>query len=591
MDKPRRAGPALPPQVTVNTRRDAHSMLVELQRTNMLALGLEADQPYNARSTAQALHIATARTWYVIPAAAMPHVRPLLPLLQDPKRLLIMHQGKYVLRYIANSLQYNQPLGTMCGSLFDTYIADQLLQAATTGGDVAALLARYAPDAQHKASALAHTVSAAAPPVPLLFPLRTAMRQQLIDSDMVQVAKLEFDLVPVIADMERVGIYLHLPAWHTTWRTIRQRRDKLAATLQQTLGANMPRSLFGTALLNLDSPGQVLAALRQHGIDVPHTNEAVLKQHAATHPVVRNLLQYREYNKAITTWGDVFPNYIHDKTGRIHATYQQIGARTGRMSCTSPNIQQVPRNQAIRSCFQAQDGCTFIVADYSQVELRVAAALAGDERMIEAYRTGTDLHRLTASLLMQTESEHVDNTQRDAAKAVNFGLLYAMGAPGLARYAQKQYGVHMTVQQAEAFRRRFFQAYRGLRRWHERAKYRLHNKQPQHAIHEVRTVAGRRFISKGDVGLAWFLNSPVQGSAADLMKRAMLRVHHALVSYPQARIVAVVHDELLVEAPTEHAGRVARIVQQEMEAAGADLFANVPFQADVTVAPHWGGAS
>lgn len=560
----------------------------ELQRTHLFALDVRTAGADPLTDPILAVDIATPQAGYTVDVQAVSELGWLVPLLQDPERLKVLHDGKRVLRFLAEHLGYKRPFGTLCRTLFDTYIAARLL-GEDTAHDVASLVRRHLDeDLQRRLGAVFETHGAAggaAAVAPALLPLRRVLREQLIRAGMVSVAKLEFDLVPVMADMEHAGIYLNLEAWERTWEPIRRDRARLAEAVRRSLGARMEPTLFGGAAFNPDSPQQTLEALRRLGLDLPHTGESLLKEYAGAYPEVRDLLAYRTVAKLCSSCGDLLPQYVHPKTGRIHAHYEQIGARTGRMSCSDPNIQQVPRQKAIRACFQAEPGNMLVTADYSQIELRVAAALAQDPRMIEAYRSGQDLHRLTASLITHTPLEQVDGAARQAAKAVNFGLLYAMGAQGLAKYARTQYGVALSLEQAEAFRNRFFAAYTGLRRWHEAAKQRL--AQARHAPAEVRSVAGRRYLFTAESNLAAFLNAPVQGSAADVMKRAMVRVHEALFAVPGARIVGVVHDELLVEAPQEEAERVAAAVRAEMEAAAAEFFPDVPFVAEAQVVPGW----
>jgi DNA polymerase-1 len=275
---------------------------------------------------------------------------------------------------------------------------------------------------------------------------------------------------------------------------------------------------------------------------------------------------------------DPLPEHINTRTGRIHAHYSQIGAYSGRMSCTGPNMQQIPRDAEIRKCFVPDEGNKFILADYSQVELRVAAQLTGDERMIDAYRKGGDLHKLTASLITGTPLEEVTRSQRQAAKAVNFGLIFAMGARGLKSYSEDVYGVEMSLDEAEAFRSRYFEAYRGIREWHDSIKA----KPPRVS----RSLTGRRYFHKEDAGIAGLFNTPVQGTAADIVKNALGKLVVSLKG-TKSRIVAVVHDEILLEAPMDTAEETAYILKKTMESAGDGFMTEVPLLADAHLASSW----
>jgi DNA polymerase I len=248
------------------------------------------------------------------------------------------------------------------------------------------------------------------------------------------------------------------------------------------------------------------------------------------------------------------------------------------MNCGGPNIQQIPRDRHFRACFSAPEGNKLVIADYSQIELRVVAELSKDERMINAYRNGEDLHRLTASLISGKPIEEVTKEERQSAKAMNFGLVFAMGAKGLQIYAKETYDVDMTLEEAEQFRNRFFKAYQGVAAWHKRLK----NNPPR----QSRTVAGRKHVYRENAALAELCNTPVQGSAADIIKNALGRLVDRL-SNTNTKIVALVHDEIVLEAESEKADEVARILKETMESAGGEYLRLVPLLAEVQIADSW----
>ena len=223
----------------------------------------------------------------------------------------------------------------------------------------------------------------------------------------------------------------------------------------------------------------------------------------------------------------------------------------------------------------------FVVADYSQIELRVATQISQDKRMIEVYQNGEDLHRLTASLLTETPITEVTNEQRQAAKSVNFGLLFAMGAKGLQDYAKNAYGVNMSSEEASKFRERFFQSYSGFARWYRG----IQNIQTR----ELRTLGGRRRIYNGYFApFPECLNTPIQGGAADISKLAFSQLPNALRG-EQAKVVGFIHDEFLIETPGENAETVLSIVVQTMEQAGRQYLTDVPVVAEAVIADSWAG--
>lgn len=248
------------------------------------------------------------------------------------------------------------------------------------------------------------------------------------------------------------------------------------------------------------------------------------------------------------------------------------------MTCSGPNIQQIPRDKNFRACFVSAPGKKLIIADYSQVELRVAADMTNDPRMTKAYKNGDDLHKLTASLMLNKPIETISAQERQAAKAVNFGLIYAMGAAGLQQYSSQSYGVDMTLEQAETFRKRFFSAYTGIARWHSELK-----KSPPT---ESRTMAGRKFTFSSNAGLSALCNTPVQGTAADIVKKALGLLIPRLKG-TGTNIIGVVHDEILLEAPANNAVEAASLLKSVMEEAGNSILKNVPCQADVNIADNW----
>jgi DNA polymerase I-like protein with 3'-5' exonuclease and polymerase domains len=208
----------------------------------------------------------------------------------------------------------------------------------------------------------------------------------------------------------------------------------------------------------------------------------------------------------------------------------------------------------------------------------VAAEITGDERMIEAYRNGEDLHRLTASLVTGKRIDGVTKQDRQAAKAVNFGLIYAMGAQGLCEYAKEAFGVTLSEEQAIHFRQRFFEAYPGIAAWHRETQERQPN--------ETRTILGRRRLWNNPPKITELLNSPVQGTSADIVKKALSMLPNALEG-TRGKIVGCVHDEILLEAPIEATDEVTYILKETMEEAGKSFLKIIPVEAEVVVVGSW----
>lgn len=479
----------------------------------------------------------------------------------------------------------------VAGRIFDTLLAGQLLRQKTRlpklGLDslVQHYLAIELPKEQQKSDWTGvlspEQYRYAARDAAVLLPLRDAMIRDLKAEDMLEVAKLEFGCVGAVVEMELTGIQLDLERWKRVGERLEQEKTVAMRALKAQLETpSVQLSFFGdrTDELNLDSHHQVLQALKQTGIPITSTSKHQLIPLGDRYPVVRDLLAYRGATKALQGFIYSIPETIHPVSGRIHPQYHQIGASTGRFSCGNPNLQQIPRSQEFRSCFVAAPGQKLVIADYSQIELRVVAEISRDETMIKAYTQGQDLHRLTASLVANKALDDVTKAERQAAKAVNFGLVYAMGARGLSAYARMTYGVAMSLEEAETFRRRFFEAYQGVARWHQTLK--------MSKVSVSRTLGGRVYRWHEEASVTGLYNWPVQGTAADIVKRALgdLMVN---LSGSSAKVIGMVHDEIIVEAREEEASDVAKILRTTMEHVGSYYLSRVPLVADTVIADNW----
>jgi DNA polymerase-1 len=287
--------------------------------------------------------------------------------------------------------------------------------------------------------------------------------------------------------------------------------------------------------------------------------------------------------KALTSYGENILSEINPTTGRIHADFRQIGAPTGRFACTNPNVQQVPHAIEYRRCFRAPEGRKLIISDYSQIELRILADFTNDQGFIDAFNSGADLHRVTAAQVFNVKLEDVTGEQRSFAKRLNFGVVYGIGAQRFATMT----GLSQT--EAEDILRRYFATYRQLDAWLRDAA--------RQAVRErtaPRTVAGRlarfRFDSEDRQAVSLAQrngkNTPIQGSSADILKRA-LRLLHDRLRDTSACIVNIVHDEIVVEADAADAAEIAKTVEEAMCAAGEEYVKKVPVKVETEVADEW----
>ena len=398
-------------------------------------------------------------------------------------------------------------------------------------------------------------------------------------------ADIEMPAMPVLYTMERNGVLLD---------------EKLLAELSAEFGAKMmaiearTHELAGQPF-NLSSPKQIQEVLfEQQGLKpvkktpsgAPSTDEESLAELALDHPLPKLILEYRGLAKLKSTYTDKLPNMVNRRTGRVHTSYGQATAVTGRLASSDPNLQNIPIRTAegrrIREAFIAPQGAQIVSADYSQIELRIMAHISGDENLLKAFAAGEDVHRATAAEIFGIAPAAVDNEQRRYAKVINFGLIYGMSAFGLARQLNLERGA------AQQYMDRYFQRYPGV------AEYMRVTREQAREKGYVETVFGRRLwlpeirASNGarrQGAERAAINAPMQGPAADLIKLAMVAVQHWLVAQRlESKLIMQVHDELVLEVPAAElqvvTAELARLMSGVAELA-------VPLLVEIGVGPNW----
>jgi DNA polymerase-1 len=347
---------------------------------------------------------------------------------------------------------------------------------------------------------------------------------------LTRIAALEGDAMRALALMEWTGLPVDVAHWEAQAGEDRQQAAEALAALQAIASDDAGP---GERPINWQSAPQALRLLRARGHAIVRVDAPTLLPLKDRAPLIAALLAYREAVKCTSTYGHAWlQDHVHPATGRVHADYLPLGGRAGRISCHNPNVQNLPRGPRYRGAIKARDGSRLVKADYSQIELRLAAVIAPDKSMLAAFQAGIDVHRHTAAEVLGVPLEAVTGAQRQLAKAINFGLLYGMGAPRLRHYAALEYGVQMTEAEAMHHRQGFFQAYRGLSRWHQHTSARLRAE----GTIETRTLAGRRRLDVDKFTEA--LNSPVQGTGADGLKLALARLFQHRDEIPDVRLVA-----------------------------------------------------
>ncbi len=523
----------------------------------------------------------------------------LKPLLEDPAKAKVGQNAKYDINILANG----SPAIEMRGVAYDTMLESYVLNSTATRHDMDSLAQKY----------LDHTTIAfediagkgakqltfnqinldkagpyAAEDADITLRLHQALQARLAQTPSVQpvLMDIEMPLVPVLAKIERQGALVDAALLHVQSGELGVKMGELEQRAYELAGEEF----------NLGSPKQLGAILYDKlGMPVlsktakgqPSTAEAVLDELALLgYPLPEVLMQYRSLSKLKSTYTDKLPGQINPRTGRIHTSYQQAVAATGRLSSSDPNLQNIPIRTAegrrIRQAFIASPGYKLLAADYSQIELRIMAHLAKDEGLLHAFRNDLDVHRATAAEVFGVALQDVTTDQRRKAKAINFGLIYGMSAFGLA----KQIGVDR--KQSQDYIDRYFARYPGVLAYMERTR--------AQAAEQgfVETLFGRRLylpdinaknpaLRKGAERTA--INAPMQGTAADIIKRAMVNVDNWLSeSGLDARVILQVHDELVLEVREDLVQQVKDEIRQHMSQA-AQL--DVPLLVEAGIGANW----
>lgn len=353
------------------------------------------------------------------------------------------------------------------------------------------------------------------------------------------------------------------------WRgELIQAREELSEVLKG-VNINSARSIAGWLRNNL--PADIIEIWPRSEKSNELSISADVTALFAHLPFVAPLHKYQKIKKLTSTYGIKFLKSVHEKDGRIHANHSIAGARTGRMSCSSPNLQNLPRDEDVRKAFIPERGNVFICADYSQIELRVAAELSHDPVMRGAYVEGRDLHKITAANILGITEAEVTKEQRQHGKAFNFGLLYGMGADTLVKYAKVNYGVNVSSEDSKDLIKKHWELYETYKKY----KYVTSDKAQQTL--ETATVLGKRRRLTPDNYFGASLNTPVQGSAAEVMLLAMVYCDRKFREFElDAWIVNVIHDELTVECSKAHLKQAYAVLLKSMKAAWNRLFPGAP---------------
>ena len=520
----------------------------------------------------------------------------LRPLLEEPRQRKIGHHLKYDMNVLANhGIRLD-------GIAYDTMLESYVLDSTASRHDMDSLALKYlghrnisyeevagkgAKQIGFEEVPLEQAAPYAAEDADITLRLHQALWPRLEETpSLVGVFRdIELPLVPVLSAMERTGVLVDAEALARQSEELARRMHEIEAQAYQLAGQPF----------NLSSPKQIQEILfEKQGLPVlaktpkgaPSTAESVLAELALDYPLPRLILDYRSLAKLKSTYTDKLPRQIDPDTGRVHTSYHQAVTATGRLSSSDPNLQNIPvrteEGRRIRQAFVAPPGKRILAADYSQIELRIMAHLSGDEGLLQAFAEGRDIHAATAAEVFGVPPEAVTPDQRRAAKAINFGLIYGMSAFGLARQLDIDRGA------AQQYVDRYFERYPGVRAYMERTREKAHEDG------YVETLFGRRLYlpeinarnqQRRQAAERTAINAPMQGTAADIIKRAMIRVHAWLgESGARAAMIMQVHDELVFEVDEGEVEQVTGEVRRLMETA-AELA--VPLVVDTGVGNNW----
>lgn len=472
-----------------------------------------------------------------------------------PEATIVGHDLKPLIRVLLQE-------GMSCkATFFDIGIAAYVLDPSQTDYSLEAITTRFLQEKSAPPRAGTAQMSC-------MKRLYSILKERLQESDAWDLLwKIELPLVPVLAWMELRGIRVDRSKLQIILEDVENERKILKEKIYQETGEefniNSPQQL---AHVLFDKLGLPAVKRTKTGIS---TSESALRQLSDAYPYVETILAYRHLTKLASTYLRPLEDYINPKTGRVHTSFCQVSTATGRLSSYNPNLQNIPIRgelaNRIRSAFAAEKGCMLLSADYSQIELRILAHLSGDERLIAAFEQGRDIHQETASEIFDVLPLQVSPEMRRLAKVVNFGIIYGMSPFGLAR------DLRTSQEEAARFIERYFERYPGVKTYIENTLASAREKG------FVSTLMGRRRYlpaihsknrQQATLAERIAINSPIQGTAADLIKIAMLRIYKSFQSRDiPAWIILQIHDELLIEVDEPSVDKVRTIIRNEMEQA------------------------
>ncbi|TKS60058.1 MAG: DNA polymerase I [Nitrospira sp.] len=577
----------------IRNEKAAQAFVESLPKNETLAVQCLLSGGSGVQAEVQGIALSSGEKTAFIPLDVHEYMRPITRLLHETTRTKAVHDLKETL------LAFHRIGVILAGPYFDTMVADYLLNpnrrdhqldtlaleilGHRLGGnekETKALKSLFDVDtgSQEKAAEAAGVIAKIAP-----FMLDRLKEQ----GSLTLFQDVEMPLVPVLAEIERNGFLLDVEGLRALSKELERELDRMMETIARLAGGEF----------NINSPKQLATVLFEKlGLKPGRktktgysTDEDTLTQLATQHDLPAQILNYRSLSKLKSTYVDALPELLHPDTKRLHTSLNQTVAATGRLSSTEPNLQNIPvkgdYGLRIREAFIAPKGHELLCADYSQIEPRILAHLSQDPRLISVFAKGEDIHMATAMEIFGLPSGQITRDMRRAAKTVVFGIVYGISPFGLSQ--------NIGVSQAEAkkYIETFFEKFSAVRALMDRNI--AEGKEKGYTT----TILGRRRpipeLQSGDpvqrgFGERMAINSPIQGSAADLIKVAMINVHKKLhQDQPHTKMILQVHDELIFEVPEKNLDEAKRLVKKEMEGVGKQLGLSVPLKVDLGVGKNW----
>jgi len=512
-------------------------------------------------------------------------ISKLKPLLEDSNKGKIAHNGKYDMAVLANHGIEMKNLAC------DTMIAAYLLGEKSLGLKVLALaklniemtpittlIGTGTKQLTMAQVNIAEASKYACADADITLRLAQLLQPELENQGLMQLfTEVEMPLVPVLLQMEMTGVKLNANYLNTLSQSMQQQVYDLETRIYNSIGHQF----------NVNSPQQLAAVLFDElglrNTKKRSTDAKVLEGLKGLHPIVNFMIEYRRLSKLKSTYVDALPLLINHKTGRIHTSFNQALTATGRLSSNKPNLQNIPVGKEIRQAFTPSKNCLFLSADYSQIELRIMSHLSQDKELISAFLNNEDIHTQTAAKVFGVDKSNITADMRRVAKVINFGVLYGMSSYGL------EQATTLSRKEASQFIDTYFSKYAGVKAYTESTIKEAEEKG------YVQTILGRRRYIPGinasnyqvkSEAQRMAINMPVQGTASDIIKVAMIEIQQKIISLElKTRMILQVHDELVFEAPQNELMEIRSIVQEIMPSA---INLSVPIKVDIKIGKNWG---